>query len=95
MEKLKKYLLEQYVWEREVDEILSNFKEDVTEDDLNIVEIFDSAFDLGKDYIDKVVGTLDHHVDAVLDYSELGQHIANSCEEYMILESGRIIEFEL
>lgn len=33
-----------------------------------IVAIFDSAFDLGNNYIDNVVGELDHHIDAVLDY---------------------------
>lgn len=92
---MRDYLLEQGVWEREVDEVLSSFNDDATEEDMVIVEIFDSAYDLGSNYIDNVIGTLDHHVDAVLDYSALGEQIANSCEEYLILESGRIIEFEL
>jgi hypothetical protein len=92
---MKDYLLEQGVWEREVDEVLSNFNDDATEEDMVIATIFDSAYDLGSNYIDNVVGTLDHHIDAVLDYSALGEQIANSCEEYLILESGRIIEFEL
>ena len=92
---MRDYLLEQGVWEREVDEVLASFNDDVTEDDIMIVTIFDSAYDLGNNYIDNVVGTLDHHIDAVLDYSKLGEQIANSCEEYLILESGRIIEFEL
>lgn len=92
---MRDYLLEQGVWEREIDEVLSSFNDDVTEDDMIIVKIFDSAYDLGSNYIDNVVGTLDHHIDAVLDYSALGEQIANSCDEYLILESGRIIEFEL
>lgn len=92
---MRDYLLEQGVWEREVNEVLSNFNDDATEEDMVIVGIFDSAYDLGSNYIDNVIGTLDHHVDAVLDYSALGEQIANSCEEYLILESGRIIEFEL
>lgn len=95
MDELREYLLEQDVWEREVDEVLGNFNNDVTKDDLIIATIFDSAFDLGSNYIDNVARTLDHHIDAVLDYSALGEQIANSCEEYLILESGRIIEFEL
>lgn len=44
--KLKEYLLEQGVWEREADELLGNFNDNVTEDDLYIVSIFDSAYDL-------------------------------------------------
>lgn len=94
-EKLKEYLLEQGIWEKEVDELLGNFNQNVTNDDLNIVVIFDSAFDLGENYISNVVGELDHHVDAVLDYSKLGEQIAESCDEYVILSSGRIVEFEL
>ena len=92
---MRNYLLEHGVWEREVEDVLSNFDVTATEDDMVIVAIFDSAYDLGNSYIDNVVGTLDHHIDAVLDYSALGEHIANNCEEYLILNSGRIIEFEL
>ena len=95
MNELKEYLLEQGVWEREVDEVLGNFNNDTTEDDLVIVAIFDSAFDLGSNYIDNTIGELDHHIDAVLDYSELGRHIAESDDEYLLLDSGRIIEFEM
>lgn len=94
-EELREYLLEQGIWEREVDELLSNFSQDVTEDDLNIVAIFDSSTDLGENYIDNVLGNLDHHIDAVLDYSALGEQIADSDDEYVSLSSGRIIEFEL
>lgn len=92
---MRDYLLEQGVWKREVDEVLSSFNADATEEDMVIVTIFDSAYDLGCNYIDNVIGTLDHHIDAVLDYSALGEQIANSCEEYLILKSGRIIEFKL
>lgn len=94
-EELREYLLEQGIWEREVDELLSNFNHDITEDDLNIVVIFDSAADLGEIYINDVVGELDRHIDAVLDYSALGEQIAESDDEYVSLSSGRIVEFEL
>lgn len=94
-EELREYLLEQGILEREVDELLSNFTQDVSEDDLNIAAIFDSAADLGENYINNVVGELDHHIDAVLDYSALGEQIAGSNDEYVSLSSGRIVEFEL
>lgn len=94
-EELKEYLLEQGIWEREVDELLGNFSQEVSEDDLNIVAIFDSAVDLGQNYIDNVVGELDHHINSVLDYTALGEQIAESCDEYVSLSSGRIVEFEL
>lgn len=94
-EELKEYLLEQGIWEREVDELLGNFTQEVSEDDLNIAAIFDSAADLGENYIDNVVGELDHHIDAVLDYTALGEEIAESDDEYVSLSSGRIVEFEL
>ena len=60
---MRDFLLEQGVWEREIEDVLSNFNNDVTEDDLVIVAIFDSAFDLGNNYVDNVVGELDHHID--------------------------------
>ena len=93
--KMRNYLLEQDVWEREVDEVLLSFNENATKEDMVIVTIFDSAYDLGSNYIENVVGELDHHVNAVLNYSALGEQIANSCDEYLVLKSGRIIEFEL
>lgn len=92
---MRDYLLEQGIWEREIDEVLGNFNDDVTEDDLVVVAIFDSVFDLGSNYIDNVIGNLNHHIDAVLDYSELGRHIAENDDEYLLLSSGRVIEFEL
>ena len=95
MEELREYLLEQGVWGREVDELLSEFNDNVIEDDLHIVAIFDSAYDLASNYIDNVVGELDHHIEVVLDYTELGNHIAENGDEYVTLSSGRIVEFEL
>lgn len=93
---MRDYLLEQGVWEQEIDEILANFPEDVSEEDLEIVNIFDTAFDLGNNYIDNVVGTLDRYIEAVLDYSELGRHIADVCDEYLYVEAtGRIVEFQM
>lgn len=95
MEELREYLLDQDIWEREVDELLGNFNDNVTEDDLHIVAIFDSAYDLASYYIDNVIGELDRHIEAVLDYTELGNHIAESGDEYVTLSSGRIVEFKL
>lgn len=92
---LRKLLIEQGVWEREVDEVLDNFGKDVDADDLVVSAIFDSAFDLGENYIDNVVGQLDHHIEAVLNYTELGEEIADNDDEYLLLSSGRIIEFEV
>lgn len=94
MEELREILLEQGIWEREIDDVLSHFGDDVTEDDLVISAIFDSAFDLGQYYIDNCVGELDQHIAAVLDVSELGKEVANEDEAYVILNSGRIVEFE-
>ena len=95
MEELREYLLDQDIWEREVDELLGNFNDNVTEDDFHIVAIFDSAYDLASNYIDNVIGELDQHIEAVLDYTELGNHIAENGDEYVVLSSGRIVEFEL
>ncbi|WP_284525694.1 hypothetical protein [Clostridium sp. AF50-3] len=33
MEELREYILDQDIWEREVDELLGNFNNNVTEDD--------------------------------------------------------------
>lgn len=74
--------------------VFSEVKE-FTKEDLTIVTIFDSAISLGEDYLEKVVGDLDHHVSAVLDRQLFGEHIAYTCDEYLVLENGRIIQFEL
>jgi hypothetical protein len=92
---MRDYLLEQGLWEREIDDVLSQFQEGVTEDDIVISSIYDSVYDLAVNYIDNVIGTLDHHINAVLDYDALGREIAESDDEYMLLDSGRIIEFEI
>lgn len=94
-DEFKKVLIEQGVWESEVDEILDNFSDTISEDDLQISSIFNSTCNLGTYYIDNVVGNLDHHVSAVLDYAELGKEIADTDDEYLLLTSGRIIEFKM
>lgn len=93
--KLKEFLLEQGVWEHEIDDVFEAFNDQVSEKDLQIVVIFDSLYELGENYLNNVVGELDHHVDAVLDIIELGKQLAESCDEYLLLGSGRVIEFEL
>lgn len=94
-EELIKFLLEQDVWEKEVDEVLDNFNENITLDDLKIVAIFDSVYDLAENYVSNVIGSLDHYVESVLDYTELGNTIVETGDEYLLLSTGRIIEFEL
>lgn len=95
-EELRNFLLEQGVWERELDEVENAFNDQVTREDLVIVRIYDTSYELGQSYIENVVGELDHHIRAVLDPSMLGIQIAKSCDEYLRLScSGRIIQFEL
>lgn len=94
-DRLIKFLLNQDLSETESEEVLNNFVESINEKDLHVVAIFESFTDLANNYVDNVVGDLDHHIAAVLDYTALGRQIADSCEEYMALSSGRIIEFEL
>lgn len=93
----RQFLIEQGVRETKVDFVISVFSgaNEFTKEDLTIVTIFNSAVSLGEDYLEKVVGELDHHVSAVLDRQLLGEHIACTCEEYLVLEDGRIIQFEL
>lgn len=40
MEELREYLLDQDIWEREVDELLGNFNDNVTEDDLHMISAY-------------------------------------------------------
>ena len=93
--KLKEFLLEQGVWETEIDDVFEAFNNQVNEKDLQIVVIFDSLYELGENYLNNIVGELDHHVNAVLDITELGKQLADSCDEYLLLKSGRVVEFEL
>lgn len=94
MRNLRENLLEQGVWEHEADEILAMFNETATEEDMQIETIFDSAYELGKYYVDTILfGILDYNIEAVLDYEKLGKHLAETQEEYEMLRSGRIVEF--
>ena len=91
---LESYLMKQGIWERETAEILENFNDDVTEDDLIVSAIYDSVYELGERHINNVVGTLDPYVNAVLDYSTLGKYIAENEDDLYLLESGRVVRFE-
>ena len=42
-DEFKKVLIEQGVWEREVDEVLDSFSDNISEDDLQISSIFNST----------------------------------------------------
>lgn len=92
---LESYLMKQGIWERETAEILENFNDDVTEDDLIVSAIYDSVYELGERHINNVVGTLDPYVNAVLDYSTLGKYIAENEDDLYLLESGRVVRFEM
>lgn len=94
-EDLKQWLVEQDVSAEEADEVLNRFSDNITKEDLTIVRIYESAEELGESYIANVVCDLDHHVAAVLDTPALGEEIADTCDEYLKLKNGRIIQFEL
>lgn len=74
----------------EKQEILNEF-----EDEVEVDSIFETAEELGQYYLDNVVGSLDRHIEAVLDIAALGEEIADSDDEYYQLQSGRIIGMEL
>ena len=76
--------------EDEKQEILNEF-----EDEVEVDSIFETAEELGQYYLDNVVGSLDRHIEAVLDIAALGEEIADSDDEYYQLQSGRIIGMEL
>ena len=91
---IRKHLLERGIWEREVDEVIENFNNPSIED-LTIIAIYDSAFELGETYIANNCVALDHHINAVLNYEELGKEIADTDDEHLALSSGRIVKFDL
>lgn len=89
---IKLKLCGQGIWKREVDELIGELSNDIDLDNLNIIEIYDTAFDLGEDYIDNEVPNLDSLINACLEYSNLGRKIAEDAE-YICLSSGRIVQF--
>lgn len=95
MEEVKQKLLEQGLWENELEDILTNFPKKVIPE-LNVVKIYDSAYDLGEEYV-LGIGGLDYRIERVLDYAKLGEYIANENEDnkYQVLSTGRIAEFEI
>ena len=52
------------------------------EDEVVVSAIFEDAEELGIYYLDNVVGSIDRHIEAVLDMSALGEEIADSDDEY-------------
>lgn len=94
MEEVKRKLLEQGLWENELEDILTDFPQEVISD-LKIVKIYDSAYDLGEEYAEEI-GGLDYRIERVLDYTKLGEYIANESDvKYQLLSTGRIAEFEI
>lgn len=89
---LRECLLKQNIWEKEIGKILSEFDENVTKDDLKCLRIYDSAYDLATDYIDNTVNELDYYIDAVLDKTMLGEYIVANENEYILLNTGRIVK---
>lgn len=93
MEELKQKLLEQGLWENELEDIFDNFPKEVIQD-LKVVKIYDSAYDLGEEYVEEI-GDLDYRIERVLDYAKLGEYIANESDVmYQMLHTGRIVKFE-
>lgn len=93
MEEVKRKLLEQGFWENELEDIFDDFPKEVIQD-LKVVKIYDSAYDLGEEYVEEI-GGLDYRIERVLDYAKLGEYIANESDaKYQVLSTGRIAEFE-
>lgn len=95
MEEVKRKLLEQGLWENELEDILTSFPKEVIPE-LEVAKIYDSAYDLGKKYF-LGIGCLDYRIERVLDYAKLGEYIVNENEDdkYRALSTGRIVEFEI
>ena len=92
MEELREYFLGKELNEEEADEILQYFDDDDL-DDFKIRRIYKSAEELGEYYLLEL-GEVDEYIAAVLDVSELGKHIVSVNTNYMMLASGRVVEFE-
>lgn len=93
-ESLKKHLLEQGVWECEIDEILNVFNGDTKKKDLDIATIYACTYDLAVNYVNDIYGELDYYIKTVLDYEQLGERIAVCGDGYLLLSSGRVIQFK-
>lgn len=93
--KLKEFLLEQGMWATEIDDVFEGFNNQVNKKDLQIVVIFESLYELGENYLNNIFGTLNHHFDAALNLTEVGKELVKSCDEYLLLKSGRVVEFKL
>lgn len=94
MEEVKQKLLEQGLWENELGDIFNDFPEEMISD-LKVVKIYDSAYDLGEEYVEEL-GGLDYRIERVLDYAKLGEYIAGESDvKYQSLSTGRIVEFEI
>lgn len=94
MEEMKRKLVEQGLWENELEDIFADFPEEVIPE-LNVVKIYDSAYELGEEYVEEI-GGLDYRIERVLDYTKLGEYIASESDvKYQSLSTGRIVEFEI
>ncbi len=91
---LKEALLAKGIWESELNEMLDNVGEDGS---CNIEKIYDTAWELGDEYIDDLPDKLDETLYQFLapKKEELGEFIANELDEFLPLSSGRIIQFEI
>lgn len=79
--------------ELSVDEIIE-LKKAFSESSFNIIRVFETSFDVGLDYVQKLATPLDKNIEAILDYSELGQRIIkNNSRYYHLFSTGRIVEF--
>lgn len=92
MEELMNYLVAEGLSECEAKECLENFNGNVTEEDLEIVNIYESVTDLGQVYLGGVEN-LDWRIKSVVDSTALGKKVVESSDELVMLKSGRVIEF--
>ena len=97
---LKKYLEEQAVWDREINEIFESYMdlEDYDLETFKISQIYDSAYDFGEEYFSDVLGIDDSILREYMDFSDFGQwlceHGTDSDRYFYCSSSDRVIVWE-
>lgn len=84
------YPLDKY----EVDDIIrATDIKTANKEDMRIKHIYECTADLGEAYLqDKM---LDARINDVVDRDKLGNHLVDSMDEFLLLNSGRIVQFEI
>lgn len=78
----------------EVDDIIrATDIKTANKEDMRIKHIYECTADLGEAYLqDKM---LDARINDVVDRDKLGDHLVDSMDEFLLLNSGRIVQFEI